>query len=792
MLTKPDSTRIILSGTEAERFFDTAYTFARCRDMLVSFLYAEQKGSKWFQDRCKKRPDIKWTVDSGAHSFRSEGYNEKWPDLAWFDDYAVRYRDWILANKGFVNFVVNLDVDTPCGMANMLRWDNEIFRPLERAGVPVCYVWHEQYGFDYWLKMCREHEFVGLPGHLAEAEWHKYMKPAIMNGCRVHGFAATKSFILGKVPLTSADSISWKAGEMYGQTFVFEGGRLRTYDKTQKDARLKYKARWVSMGVDWAELEQDKASEITKVCAIAWGDYQDHVSTMTRKLAYWNKTSQQVDEFVQANGASYNNLTKDLVAEFFTKLKVPLEVTSDSQAQTDLKEIRAFLARDCETVFAFADDRIAYWLKVLALTPENDSRAEKEAEIRQALYKWFYKIQAAEAMPRLTEDTVQPVKESEERNEPMRPYATVDVDLPIAPGAAAVEAEPEDITLQVESETMLIGDKTTKQDKASDSAQPKENEGQPGQELPRAGPSQERKPSPDKGFVDEIPDTLLRVRVGYGVDLIFEQNKLKQEATQLRLLRREPKRQKLLAQKAAAIGVELSKITDEAGAGIAAKMQAAADDAFQQWVDSLNPDATAKALAAKTKALPVQAQKLAADPAIARELGRLGGAPKGNQNARKHGLYSPRLPQLVCDNCPHIQVCPQYRAGHVCAFLTEFSTWSSDKQSKELAFLEDMLQSQLVRLRRAMLFETFEGGIVNKEVSKLTRDVANLTKMVHDLRNPPANPFAKTPAPGDPDGKKTSILGDLFKDLHKAPDGSYAAPPAQPAQVSPTEPSTKV
>ena len=118
-----------MSGTEAERFLETAYDFAHSRAMLVSFLYAEQKGSKWFQDRCKKRPDIKWSVDSGAHSFRSTGYGEKWPDLAWFDSYAERYRDWILVNKDYVNFVVNLDVDVPCGMANMSRWDNEIFRP---------------------------------------------------------------------------------------------------------------------------------------------------------------------------------------------------------------------------------------------------------------------------------------------------------------------------------------------------------------------------------------------------------------------------------------------------------------------------------------------------------------------------------------------------------------------------------------------------------------------------------------------------------------------------------------
>jgi hypothetical protein len=63
--------------------------------------------------------------------------------------------------------------------------------------------------------------------------------------------------------------------------------------------------------------------------------------------------------------------------------------------------------------------------------------------------------------------------------------------------------------------------------------------------------------------------------------------------------------------------------------------------------------------------------------------------------------------------------------------------------------------------------------------------------MVHDLRNPPANPFAKGPQGSEPEAKRSSILGDIFRDLKKGPDGAYAAPPAQPAEVSPTEPGTK-
>lgn len=271
--------------------------------------------------------------------------------------------------------------------------------------------------------------------------------------------------------------------------------------------------------------------------------------------------------------------------------------------------------------------------------------------------------------------------------------------------------------------------------------------------------------------------------VWYGVDLLFEQNKLKHNATQLKILRREPKKQKLLFQKAAALGVEITNIVTEAGPAVGTKMQLAADSAFDMWLESQSPEAAAKALAQRTKTLPVQAQRIATDPALASQIGRLGGAPKGNQNARKHGLYSSRLPQLACDQCPHIQVCPQYRAGHVCAFLTEFSGWTSDKQNKELAVLEDMLQSQIVRLRRAMVFETFEGGILNKEVTKLNRDVAVLTKLVHDIKRPTPSGFGQPSSPVGPEGeKKPSVLGEMFRDMKRQTDGTFAAvPPIVPA-----------
>ena len=44
-------------------------------------------------------------------------------------------------------------------------------------------------------------------------------------------------------------------------------------------------------------------------------------------------------------------------------------------------------------------------------------------------------------------------------------------------------------------------------------------------------------------------------------------------------------------------------------------------------------------------------------------------ASLGNQNAKKHGLYSRTPPAMVCNVCPNIRTCPYYGVGNACVFL---------------------------------------------------------------------------------------------------------------------------
>lgn len=1164
-LDKTPYTAIVLSGVEGERFMETAYNFANCRHMLMSILYIEQKGTDWFQKRVKKYPDVRWVVDSGGHSFRTEGFCPKWPDWQWFDDFAKRYQDWLLENKDVIDLAVNLDVDcldggnhqgtSGPGFSKMMEYDHEIFLPLERSGVPVCYVWHENYGYDYWLKLCREHEYVGLPGTLSEADYYKMMRPAMMNGCRVHGFACTKSMLLGKVPFASADSsvagksrlllkeggrrrlqsieslfseckdyrqttptevvgdlgrgvyvhtlddnlrptfarvkgviqhrvkkrmvritlrggktiegtddhsfftldkegnlvetkptslrvgdclvasagsdlsrpmkrtpvrhpiefegvwfgdgyvttcgyvavsfggdkevldlcqkvadayhskitvkpngqdliiwsrhlgryltkhfgrvgkekrldrvhnysqedrarflrgwfsadgsvgghrvelvacydsdlchqaqlwledydirasyseveskggykphtarrimicdlqsrlnfmryigfiqkrkndkvqvkvskyplargrrglpvsllrsdrvftvngklseigrpvnsrdrrvcvsdknfvpalvfaqmeyteiqaievisedeevlvydlsvekyerffaegilahnTTWKSGERFGQTFVFESSKLNVYDHNNKEVRQRYKAQWVAKGVDWDLLEQDKAEAISQVAAIAWGELQEHITTLSAKLAYWSKTSRLADDLgapEKTDPTAVNKLMEDVGC--------PIRVDNQSDAVGCLEELQWILGRHPE-VMDMEEENLDWWIEQIQAEPENTTRVEKEACIRQRLYEWFYKINASEAKARDKVD-VDPVIEVKARVAPPPDVEATVPELPDSPSAP-----PSETTAEVPSSEQQKG----------------------AMEYPDNHPTEdcgtEAQVSVDTGFIEEAPDRIQRSRATLALDLLFEQFKLRHEADLLKRLRVRKKRMQECRRQANALVAEISSHTDSLDPSLAEKVRDAAQEMFDQWI-FLQQNEEEEHIRKQREVLAKRPQNRAL-ATRASEIGRLGGAPRGNQNARKHGLSSKKMPALACDNCPHIQVCPQYRAGHVCAFIGEFEAplVTDEDEEPQVAAVRQILEAQIKRARRALLYETFEGGILNKQTSNVLQAATSAAKMYHDMKHPPERtPFGPHQHAAPEETKGTGFLAKIFGDMATA------------------------
>ncbi len=246
-------------------------------------------------------------------------------------------------------------------------------------------------------------------------------------------------------------------------------------------------------------------------------------------------------------------------------------------------------------------------------------------------------------------------------------------------------------------------------------------------------------------------------------ELLFEQHKLKHEAGTLKRLRLRARRRRECTSKARKMADEITAMTEVLPDALADKVVELAQDMYDNWRKTLG-DERAKHEAEKRNALANRPQNQITSEK-ARAMGRRGGAPPGNQNARIHGIHSKKFPTLVCDSCPHVQSCPQYKAGHVCAYTKEFAAGleAVEGESPEMAAVRSLLEQQMIRARKALLFETFDGGILNKETTKVMQETARLAKMLHDMKNP-VGMFGKPslPAPSAGQPQNAGMLQQIF------------------------------
>lgn len=112
---------------------------------------------------------------------------------------------------------------------------------------------------------------------------------------------------------------------------------------------------------------------------------------------------------------------------------------------------------------------------------------------------------------------------------------------------------------------------------------------------------------------------------------------------------------------------------------------------------------------------------------------------KGQQKVRKpKNVYSEKYPKLVCDTCYKSGDCPQYKAGYVCAFDRTFKKFDSRKLDDLLDGMGSIVEFNMGRLQRAMMFEMMDGGMPTAEVSQLIdQNMKYLEKMKDIVSNSP-------------------------------------------------------
>ena len=107
---------------------------------------------------------------------------------------------------------------------------------------------------------------------------------------------------------------------------------------------------------------------------------------------------------------------------------------------------------------------------------------------------------------------------------------------------------------------------------------------------------------------------------------------------------------------------------------------------------------------------------------------------KGQALVRKpKNLLSNSMPRLTCNFCTRGAMCQYYQEGYVCYYEKEFSRFDSRDINDVKEAISAIVDLNTSRLQRATMFEIMDGGIIDPEVTKLSKDVLQMIKLKSDL-----------------------------------------------------------
>ena len=175
-------------------------------------------------------------LDSGIFTYLNglDGSKVDWNDYV--DDYA----DFVRENK--IKNYVEVDVDTLIGLEAVERLRERL---ENRVGWKCIPVWHMNRGYDKWLELCKDYDYICFGAFITDGlnpskykAIKKFLLDAKKENCKVHGLGMTSFDWLKELKFYSVDSSSWSSGHRYGTISRFEKDRIKVYPKPKE---LKFK-----------------------------------------------------------------------------------------------------------------------------------------------------------------------------------------------------------------------------------------------------------------------------------------------------------------------------------------------------------------------------------------------------------------------------------------------------------------------------------------------------------------------------------------------------------------------
>ncbi len=299
-------TKLCFAGAEDRKVRDGLYRIG-VRHMLLSFFYFK----KFLRKRSREEiaEDIGRfdyiMLDSGGFTFmqaqaegRETGMNIR--------EYADLYHSELERMGDLFTCCAELDVHESFTQEEMEDTKDH----LVSKGVPMLPVIQgqpleeliEMGWFEKYPKLA-----IGsamLCGTKVAPELREYFRHAKKTGTLLHGFGVTTVDAIRKLPFYSVDSTTWQGGTRYGNTMVFQNGRLRYYDYHKKSVRKRYKQRFEDAGLVWEDIAKEKPLEVDLMNGLGWKQWSDYIRYNVQNT-YW-LTSAEKDEALTLKSKVFN------------------------------------------------------------------------------------------------------------------------------------------------------------------------------------------------------------------------------------------------------------------------------------------------------------------------------------------------------------------------------------------------------------------------------------------------------------------------------------------------------
>ena len=202
--------KLFLAGLEAACRF---LPIEKSRYVLASYAYMNS-------EIARRIPEFKmFLLDSGAYTFRKKSGNVDW------DDYLDKYAKFVKENN--VKYYFELDIDNIVGYANVLAMRKKLETETGRKCIPV---WHVTRGFDEYVRMCKEYDYIALGSSTKYKHKENHLllvhllTIARRYDCKVHALGFTPK-MMKRYDFYSVDSTTWD-GYRYGVLYKFERGDI--------------------------------------------------------------------------------------------------------------------------------------------------------------------------------------------------------------------------------------------------------------------------------------------------------------------------------------------------------------------------------------------------------------------------------------------------------------------------------------------------------------------------------------------------------------------------------------